>query len=1056
MKCPGFELLSAYADQEVSPGERAEVDSHLHHCPECRQQLAALGVVAGQLRQPRALPFQVKVQPRPKTGWWQRLRALADSPVVHLVSLQRRRRARYGAAEMARMAALFGLPMLFMCLVEDRSALTAFLIFSALGLMVGLPLRQFGEEVALLASLQRGRCLDEIVSTGTSPRGVLDGLALQGLMQIGKAALTVWPVLWLGTLGLPPQWQMTAWELELLWLPGLVALFLAGYYFAQFVQVWPGSGLKRLLVGSLVLSPALLLNLAIPDAFAAGLLNLCLVGAFTAALMIGLAARQLAIWSLSNPERPRAVPIHRRNPLVRGFSQNPIARRELGRLAGQMGGNWLRLALWRASMTVLPVAWALHAVSAPMTKWPDVFASAILVFSSLFFVRAALRTLPAVVREREQKSWEILMQTRLGKRTFVGGWLQLCLYTVFSEGLLALLALGGYALALIPSDNWLSAGLGLMLLPGSALLGAYVGLAISASSRDARQASQSLVRCCLMAVCGWLVLLGLNGGGRLLLGDASFRNEFHYTPVLGLSSLLALLPVGLALLWMGVRDLRLLNCIDLDESPLLEQGARYSPVVCSLDLASLVGLYWGVTTWNQFSNLLELTALHGASLLIAGVLIWWFLIRLPLASLAEAALGGRINLLIGIFFGFGLGQMLCLAWGAHPLHRDWINQAMVPPTLLLSSVALGAIQGVTAGGRRTITDDRVKILIGRLRWSILSVLAIVSLAWAVQLNQIPLARDVSTRNWRSPYWQQRATLESLSLRGKFRNDAASFRELESRVPDFDALPSRSPKAPAYFHEADRNRQILQVLAAKQIERGDQEAALNSLRWCLLYLDSKPSYQSEGSYFRDEDDRIYLDLETVLGQIQLKPETGRALIEQLLDESSLQNGLLEICKGHLTPFRNFQEPPALPSFYLDRERAAFALALDRAERQIQQLQVWDLAEAHQLDDIRFCPLARRQLTNEGLKASLQERARSATRREGLALLVAIKLYRQAHDGQWPSDLEHIQRSLPRPARCYLNREGSFDYKAGDLVARGENPASSMILKLGDSRPKARAR
>jgi two-component system sensor histidine kinase/response regulator len=39
MKCPEFELLSAYADQEVSHQERAEVESHLLHCPGCRTTL---------------------------------------------------------------------------------------------------------------------------------------------------------------------------------------------------------------------------------------------------------------------------------------------------------------------------------------------------------------------------------------------------------------------------------------------------------------------------------------------------------------------------------------------------------------------------------------------------------------------------------------------------------------------------------------------------------------------------------------------------------------------------------------------------------------------------------------------------------------------------------------------------------------------------------------------------------------------------------------------------------------------------------------------------------
>ncbi len=989
--------------------------------------------MGARLRQPQGLPFQLKVQPHRRETWWDRLRSLADSPVVHLVSLQRRRRARYGAAEMARMAALFGLPMLFMCLVEDRSALTAFLLFSALGLMVGLPLRQFGEEVALLASLQRGRCLDEIVSTGTSPQGVLDGLALQGLMQIGKAALTVWPVLLLGTLGLPPQWQLPARELELLWLPGLAALFLAGYYLAQFLQVFPGSGLKRLVITLALLCPLALLYFG-------------LAGAFAAALIMSLTARQLAILGLRNPERPRAVPVHKRNPLVRSFSQNPVTRRELSRLAGQMGGNWVRLAIWRASMTILPVAWTLHAVSAPTVKWPDVLAGGILMFGGLFFVRSAQRTLPAVVREREQKSWEILMQTRIATRTFVSGWLQVCLYTVFSEGLLALLAVGGYALAMVPSDQWPGAGLSLLAMPVACLLGACVGLAISASSRDTRQASQSLVRWCLLALCGWLVTLGLYGGSRLFEPGVLSKlspDDSSYSPVLGLTSLLTLLPVGLALLVLAARHLRLLSCIDPEESPHFEQGSRYSPVVCSLDLASLAGLYCGLKAWKQFSGLFELTALHGASLLIAGVLIWWLLVRMPLATLAEAALGGRISLPIGMFYGFGLGELLGL------LQQNWIDPAMVPPTMVLGSVAVGAIQGLMAAGTRPIRDERVQILIRRVRWSGLSALAALGLAATLYFNQVPPAHSVPPTNDWTPYWRQKGILQRLS--DKLKGGDINRKALKEGLPDFGTAQNPGPSPAFYLPRQDWGR--LQVIAAAQRKRGQGEVALNTLRWWLLCCDSCPIRQSELSLFRDEDFPVYQELEGLLNQIRLKPSSGRDLIEQLLDESSLQNELRTVYANELEPFlRYLQELRELPDFYLEREQAALALARERAERKIQQLQLWELSEGEGLlADIHFCPLARRQVDNLQLRAHIRESLRLATRREGLALVVAIQLYRQEHGGSWPADLDQIQKRLPRPARCYLNAGGNFYYKPGSLVGPGENPNLSLIFQLRAGQP-----
>lgn len=38
--CPNRDQLDAYYDGELTPGQRAEFEAHLHACPECRQVLA--------------------------------------------------------------------------------------------------------------------------------------------------------------------------------------------------------------------------------------------------------------------------------------------------------------------------------------------------------------------------------------------------------------------------------------------------------------------------------------------------------------------------------------------------------------------------------------------------------------------------------------------------------------------------------------------------------------------------------------------------------------------------------------------------------------------------------------------------------------------------------------------------------------------------------------------------------------------------------------------------------------------------------------------------------
>ena len=1055
MNCPDFGLLSAYHDQEVETDERLLVDQHLPHCADCRQQLDNLRQVGGQLRLP-APTLRLNLRPRPKAGWWQKLKQLADSPVVHLVSTQRRRRARFGLVEMCKIMALFALPVFFMSISSDRSSLLAFLAISALGLMVGLPLRQFSEEVALLASLRRGRCLEEIVGTGTSAQGLLDGLALQGLFQIGRAVFTVWPVLLIGTLGVPPYWREQALRLEMAWLPGLLALFLAGYYLAQLVQVWNGPWPRRLAMLLAVSSPWTLAFFGLPGGLAA-----CLVTA--------VVARSLATHELENPVQVRAVPLHRRNRLVRSWSDNPITRRELSRLAGRMGAGWHRLLLWRASMALAPLAWGLYALQQPFSQWIHMLAPAVLLFCALFFVRSALLTLPAVVREREQQSWHILMQTPLAPHTVIRGWLQVCFYTTVSEGIFALLTVGLYGLLAAPAGQRFWPLVSLLLLPLFSLLGAYLGLALSADSRTQREAGQRFILWSLAALLSWLLIWGIAQG---------LQGNLYHAPValLGPIAELALLPVAVVLALKARPLLRRLPCIDPSEREQI--NAHYSPALVPLDLGSLMALGYVSVCGNALSQAVELSALKGPVFTLMGGLVWLLCLRLPLATLAELQLGRRFSLLLGALFGLWLGWTTYLAIQALSFRfHDW---SLVGPEVEFTNLLGGLVVGALAGGiaARNVSCSELRRLQLRPRlWrsGLLGATAVLIGAAALDRLAIPESEIPYTGSpHASVYWRQISKAKDLYLAHREeRGDSwESYAESRASSPVLARLRSEFPPfgeastvASTYeSQEAEErgnlpqrgtfyllsNLHALSILASKG---GQPQAALNFDRWALLLTDTKRRFQSDGATPLDDENATAWLLKDMQAHI-MEGVVPPGMIEQLLERETARLWLsYSYNYVSQTTYRrgDVELQRLLPDFYARREKNATDLARGRAQRLARDFKLWELSHdggAGLLEGLRFIPLTRHRLYQATVANQVEAMARYWTHREGLALLAGIQLYRRDHGQRWPDNLEQAQAYLPRPPRCYLNQAGTFDYKPGRLsCARQDGFECLVIYKHG---------
>jgi hypothetical protein len=681
-----LEALSALIDGEVSPDERVQLESHLATCLDCREVYQAMLGLGAVVAPPIAADFSRRTAefvrgrsslPPGMPGGWKNF---WNHPVRRLASPAKRRTSGIGPREALKILGLFGIPTLLMSLLRDSAQLQTFLGVASLGLLIGIPLRHFSSEVSLLGSLRRGRCLEEILGTGMRPSTLVDVLATQGLGELLKACALVLPALLLGALALPAGIRSEALLDGAFWIPAVAMLFLAGAYATQFFLSWAGAA-PVLIGGSLVLaSPILATQFALTSLYAHEGSNgvdplSVILGLGLTALWVGLVGRRLALYGLNHPETverwSRGRKSGRRLP---HFSSNPIARRELARVSNSVSEGIGGLFLWRASMAIAPLAWGMWASSGNGAQWGPRFWTGVAVFAVAIFARSALRTLPAVVREREHRSWELLLQTRLGLTSFVSGWLQVALYTVFFEsifGVFVLLMFGLFAPTLLVEDHGLAHGFELatlagVTLMGSCLVGANVGLALSASSENTRQASEGLLKLMVFssigALLGWVAYMcvflpwlgELNNGFALDL-------TWHELP------LTALLTLGLALWVWSWRTLRR-DLYRLETPAKLERTVgRYPASLVPLELSALGYLAYAAMGVSALSGALNtFTSSTSESSLkmsfgLLGLLIGWVLVvRLPLATLAELAQGRKASLALGALYGLVAGAAVPL------------------------------------------------------------------------------------------------------------------------------------------------------------------------------------------------------------------------------------------------------------------------------------------------------------------------------------------------------------------------------------------------------------
>lgn len=451
----------------------------------------------------------------------------SEAPLVRLLSSQAERRGFHRLKVWAGLSVvLFLAPTGLMALLGggESLALRWYVSTFAFSMAVLVPVGQLFGDAALLSSLRRGRCLEEVVGTLTPPREVVDQVAtfsLTSVLKMGGAVAL--PLLFGCLIAVAPEERLEVLVACVAWFPAAAALVLVGSYTMQAAAVWSRKGETGV--------AATLLCCGVPAAlFVAWDSPASLGFAAGALLALGIGARWLAIRGLDRA----CEPVGRTAPRsgARAWSvlkNNPIALREAcRRRAGQpMPRHWLIVG-----GLALLVGWAASGI--PGAR--EIAGLTVGVFAFMQPLFASADTAKAVLLEREGSTMEALASTGLEPRIFVDGWAAAAWFPRLVETLLVMLVAG--AIVMMDTDGMMFAMMNLPDALARIVLGSYLGLFVAGFARTRRDTLMLLlaawVGCSIVAtMASGILVAGLTMA--TMNGPMEFMLPFYWGIAIGLT-----------------------------------------------------------------------------------------------------------------------------------------------------------------------------------------------------------------------------------------------------------------------------------------------------------------------------------------------------------------------------------------------------------------------------------------------------------------------------------------------------------------------------------------
>ena len=298
-----------------------------------------------------------------------------------------------------------------------------------------------------ISALKRGRCLEEMVSSGVAPSAIVDGVVQGAIAGILPASFACWIILVAGSaqgVGLLSAGGVSvALWLSLAWWPVLMLLSVLAAYGATAAGLSQPSDrvrtyLRLALGAALTLVPMFACATYCPEA--AG--PVALLGPLLV-LLWQLTARSRAIGLLTRPSEPGRWG-HRRSREVSRFEcSNPIVVRE-----------WMRQRdlIWPVrhwdSVASLLVSVTYGGLIAVSTSDVSCVGVAFIMAAMLVPARATFRIINAISKDRESQTLDALYTTRITTREMVEGALRVgCARPLAEAGVLGTVVLAGEAWA---------------------------------------------------------------------------------------------------------------------------------------------------------------------------------------------------------------------------------------------------------------------------------------------------------------------------------------------------------------------------------------------------------------------------------------------------------------------------------------------------------------------------------------------------------------------------------------------------------------------------------